>query len=278
MISYELTHRLKRKTRGKVGYAALKADMSKAYDRVEWQFLEQVMHALGFPKKLIQWTMMCITSVKYSITHAGHATQFFSASRGLIQGCPLLPYLFILCAEGFSSLLRNYKQRGLIHRCKIARGAPSVSHIFFADDCLLWFWALREESHQIKTSIELYEKASGQQINFHKSSISFSANTTNSNQLEACNIWGVQCAASHGHYLGLPSLVGKNKNQIFAFLRDKVWHRIHNWKNRFLSRAGREVLIKTVAHALPTYAIVRLLDGHWPNPYPSIMGKRLIPI
>ena len=137
MISYELTHHRKRKTRVKVGYAALKDDTSQAYDRVEWQFIEQVMHALGFPKKWIQWTMICISSVKDSIS--ADATQFFSTSRGLRQGCPLLPYLFILCAEGFSSLLRNYEQRGLIQRCKIARGAPSVSHIFFADDCLLWF-------------------------------------------------------------------------------------------------------------------------------------------
>ena len=214
MISYEMNHFLIRKTRGKTGYAALKAYMSKAYDRVEWKFLEQIMHAMGFPEKWIRWVMMCTTSVQYSITHAGHVTQFFTATRGLRQGCPFSPYLSILCVEGFSALLKRYEHMGLIHGCKIAREALAISHLFFADYSLIFFRANREESQQIRTCIDLFEWASDQQINSQKFSISFSADTTSQARQGVNNIFGVQQSVTYGQYLGLLSLAGRNKTQI----------------------------------------------------------------
>ena len=212
------------------------------------------MHAMGFPEKWVSWVTMCTTSVQYSITHAGHATQFFTATWGLRQGCPFSPYLFILCVEGFSALLKRYEHMGLIHGCKIAREALAISHLFFADYSLIFFRANREESQQIRTCIDLFEWASDQQINSQKFSISFSADTTSQARQDVSNIFGVQQSVTYGQYLGLLSLAGRNKTQIFYFIKDRVWHRIQNWKNRFISRA-KEVLIKTIAQALPTYAM-----------------------
>ena len=78
MITYEMNHFLKRKTKGKVGYAALKADMSKAYDRFEWNFIEQIICVIQFPDNWINRIMMCFVSVRYNITHVGHETVFYT--------------------------------------------------------------------------------------------------------------------------------------------------------------------------------------------------------
>ena len=221
--------------------------------KVDWGFLEHVMCIMGFPEIWIRWTMMCISSVRYSILHAGHETQTFQASRGLRQGCPLSPYLFIICSEGFSALLHYYEGRGLIHGYKVEE--LKFFLIYFLQMTVIYFKANLLESQHVKTSIELYERASGQILNFKKSSVSFSANTDNLSRQGICNMLGVQETEAQGKYLGLPSLVNKNKKQIFALIKDKVWHHLHIWNIRLLSKAGKGVLIKTVLQALPIYAM-----------------------
>ena len=91
--------------KGKTGSLALKLDVSKAYDRVEWLFLPGVMQKLGFPKKWIKRVMTCVTTTSFSILLNGKPYGNVLPSRGIRQGDPLSPYLFLLCAEGFTSLL-----------------------------------------------------------------------------------------------------------------------------------------------------------------------------
>ena len=121
--------------------AALKIDMSKAYDRIEWSFVRQMMLSLGFEDAWVNLIMMFVSSVRYMIVHDGYEIGTITSERGLRQGDPLSPYLFILCAEGLSSILNDYGSKGLIHGCKVARTAPVISHLFFADDCFLFFKA-----------------------------------------------------------------------------------------------------------------------------------------
>lgn len=178
LIAYEVSHYLMNKRSGKDGYAAVKADMSKAYDRVEWAFLEAMMCKMGFSRQWVNLIMKCVSTVRYQIKVNGTRTQQFRPSRGLRQGYPLSPYLFIICAEGFSALLHDAEGQGRINGVKICPAAPCVSHLFFADDSMLLLKANQEEAPALHDVLALYEDCSGQCINVEKSAIMFSPNTS----------------------------------------------------------------------------------------------------
>lgn len=137
LISYEVMHYLKRKKRGKEGFMALKLDMTKAYDHIEWDYLRAILQKLGFYDWWVHLVIKCVCSVKYTVMHGSNEMGPITPSRGIRQGDPLSPYLFILCAEGLSALIRRYEQEGLIHGVKICRGALVVTHTLFADDSYL---------------------------------------------------------------------------------------------------------------------------------------------
>jgi hypothetical protein len=109
----------------------VKLDMHKASDRVEWIFLENMMRKIGFADRWIDLMMACARSVRYQVWFNSEETDVFVSTRGLQQGDPLSPYLFLLCAEGLSSLLLYEEEVGGIDGVKVCRNAPSVSHLVF---------------------------------------------------------------------------------------------------------------------------------------------------
>ncbi|XP_031099874.1 uncharacterized protein LOC116004082 [Ipomoea triloba] len=255
LIAAEMGHYLNRNQNGVVGWGALKLDMAKAYDRMEWSFLRRMLLALGFADDWVKLIMLCVSSVSYNFQVNGEIIGQVSPTQGIRQGDPLSPYLFIICAEGLSLLLQQAESRGSFHGCRVARGAPSVSHLLFADDSLLFFKANAQEAGVIKQCLNKYEAMSGQAVNFHKSSVCFSRNTSVADREEVAAVLGVNQAPNFGKYLGLPSFVGRNKKVVFSYIEDKIRHRIGSWNKRLLSRAGKEVLLKSVAQSMPTFCM-----------------------
>ena len=129
---------MKTKKFGKKGQLALKLDMSKAYDRVEWVFLEKIMLQMGFNSKWVGWILECIRSVTYSILVNGEPQGHIVPTRGIRQGDPLSPYLFLLCSEGLNGLIQQAVTEGNIQGVSLCKNGPKISHLFFADDSLLF--------------------------------------------------------------------------------------------------------------------------------------------
>jgi hypothetical protein len=255
LIAIEVIHALKRKPRGVNGELALKIDISKAYDKVDWGFLRGMLERLGFANKWIHWMMLCVSSVNYSVLVNFDKVGPIYPGRGLRQGDPLSPYLFILVTEGLTTLIKNVVARGDLHRVKICRGAPMVSHLLFADDCFLFCRSNLSEIRKLMEILKTYEDASRQEINLSKSEVFFSRNISRAAQEDLSNLMGVRHVMGTGTYLGMPSMVGKSKKETFAYIKDRIWRKINSWRSRPLSKAGNEVMIKSVLQAIPSYVM-----------------------
>ena len=138
MIAHEVNHYLKRKRQGKHNFLALKMDMSKAYDLIEWQILKGMFLKLGFHQSWVDKLILCVSTIRYHVLPNGEEIYPIYPERGLRQGDLLSPYLFTLCVEGLSCMLNTLEKRGYIHGVQVAREAPIISHVFFADDSCLF--------------------------------------------------------------------------------------------------------------------------------------------
>ncbi|XP_010512944.1 PREDICTED: uncharacterized protein LOC104788863 [Camelina sativa] len=266
LLAQENFHALRTNSTCRSKFVAIKTDMSKAYDRVEWLFLEQLLRKLGFDEKWISLLMCCVSSVSYRVLINGEAKENIIPSRGLRQGDPLSPFLFILCTEALIAQLHGAENEGRITGLKIAQGSPPVSHLLFADDSLFFCKADIQQCAEILKIINCYGAASGQQLNKEKSAILFGNRVDQNLKAELKQAIGITKEGGMGSYLGLPETICGSKQQVFAFVQDRLNARINTWSAKFLSKGGREVLIKSVAQALPTYVMsCFLLPQHITN-------------
>ncbi|XP_050249301.1 uncharacterized protein LOC126696657 [Quercus robur] len=211
LIDFESLHHMKNSYSGKKGFMAMKLDMSKAYDRVEWVFLEKILLKTGFSDTWVALIMECITTVSYSILVNGEPNGVIVPSRGLRQGDPLSPYLFLFCAEGLNALLRNAADEGVINGFSLCRNGSKLTHMFFADDCLIFCRSTLEECNKIQELFTIYETASGQMINKEKTNLFFSKNTDEATQEAPKVALSVSVIKHYEKYLGLPSFVGRDR-------------------------------------------------------------------
>jgi len=255
ITAYECMHYMKKKRAEDRRFCALKLDMRRAYDRVEWGYLREIMSRLGFHHLWIDMVMRLVSSVSLSVLVNGDRLESFKPTRGIRQGDPISPYLFLLAAEGLSCLLNSRVQSSNLSGIMVAPSSPMVSHLLFADDSLLFFKANRESAELVRDALQSYCKASGQQVNLDKSSIHFAKGCGAVDREHIKAILNVDNEALSEKYLGMPTDVGSSSNGSFKYLKDRLWKRIQGWMEKCLSAGGKEVLIKSVAQAIPTYSM-----------------------
>ena len=165
-------HTIAKRKQGKEGLMAIKLDMSKAYDQVEWDYLEVIMRKMGFSESWISLVMMCVTTVSCEVLINGEPKGKIKPSSGLRQADPISPYLFLLCAEGLSMIIKKKEAVGQLRGVGVSKQAPLVSHLFFANDSIIFYRATMEECKQVAEVLDI-----GQKINRDKTSLFFNKNT-----------------------------------------------------------------------------------------------------
>ena len=251
LITHEVLHYLKTSKADQRCAMAVKTDMSKAYDRLEWDFIALVLARLGFHRSLITLIIQCISSVTYSFLINGLPRGKVVSSRGIRQGDPLSPYIFIMCSEVLSGLCNRAQEDGLLQGIKVASRCPRINHLLFADDTMFFLRASEQNCRALKSILDSYEEASGQSINKDKSAITFSRRAPQELKNAIKNSLQVEKEGGLGKYLGLPEHFGRKKCDLFASIISRIQQKARGWSTRFLSSAGKLVMLQSVLSAVP---------------------------
>ncbi|KAM0978101.1 hypothetical protein ACFX2C_014109 [Malus domestica] len=164
-------------------------------------------------------------------------------------------FLFLICAEGLSAVLRKREEQGSLHGIRVTPNGMQISHLFFADDAVIFCKATEVEVRVILEVLQCYVAASGQIINREKSSLYFGNQCPRQQRrlIESCTNFVAKDA--FGRYLGLSADFGASKKAVFEGVREALDGRINGWAEQFSSPAGKEVMIKAMVMALPNYAM-----------------------
>ena len=183
---------------------AIKLDLEKAYDHLEWSFIRDTLNLYKFRSRLISLIMSCVSSSFISILVNGGALESFYPSRGIRQDDPMSPYLFILCMEVLGALIEEKCKAKLWNSVKAFQGSPEFSHIFFADDLMLFAKANSKNCTAIREVLDSFCELLGQKISNDKSQVYFSPNVDPKKRTELCEILGFRSTPTLGKYLGFP--------------------------------------------------------------------------
>ncbi|XP_074266590.1 uncharacterized protein LOC141589866 [Silene latifolia] len=208
LITNEILQKISSSKNGRMGRMAFKADMSKAYDRLDWNFIRGTLVLMGFPCNFIQLIMKCITTVSYEILVNGVPSRRIHPRCGLRQGDPLSPYIFVLCTEILSLNILRMEKDGLIQGIKISRKSIPISHMLFADDSMFFIEGNSKSCDNLDKVIKDYCHASGQVINDNKSSMTLSSCSSLSFARKCLKTFNIPCGTNMGSYLGIPTDVG----------------------------------------------------------------------
>jgi ribosome-associated protein YbcJ (S4-like RNA binding protein) len=180
------------------------------------------MQRLGFANNWIKFIMACVSSVSYSVLINGNLVGNINPLRGLQQGDPISPYLFLLCVETLSSLLFKVENKGFVTGVPTSPRGPRLSHLFFADDSLLFCKANSVEWRRLIKILGVYEAGSGQKLNLQKTPLFFNRNTSIARKQEIVQLSRISEASRLDTYLGVLAWIGKNKGQAFKEIVKRV--------------------------------------------------------
>ncbi|XP_038704713.1 uncharacterized protein LOC120000656 [Tripterygium wilfordii] len=249
LIANEVVHFIER--RKKKGLL-FKLDLEKAFDFVNWRYLDMVMLRMGFGVKWRSWIMECVSTACVSILVNGSPTKEIRMQKGIRQGDPLSPFLFNIAAEGLHQLFTLAEEKGLLKGIVIKKDALSISHIQYADDTLIFCKAKESSIQMVKRILRCYQLISGLKVNFSKSSLI---------GIGLDRQWTENMAAKHQcraealpvKYLGIPLGANFKLAKTWKPVVDNFQKSLAKWKGRQLSIGGRLTLVKAALSNLPIY-------------------------
>ncbi|XP_050217536.1 uncharacterized protein LOC126668373 [Mercurialis annua] len=220
----------------------LKIDLKKAYDSISWDYIEEILIALNFPDNFIILVMNCIRSPSFYIAWCGNKGDSFVSSKGLRQGDPISPHLFVICMEYLSRTLSNTSNVFKFHH---GCGPLKVNHLMFADDLLLFFYGDKNSIGFLMECLTEFRNTSGLQVNNSKSQVFF-CNVEDSTKRSITCMTGFKEGVLPLRYLGIPLISTKLSRDDCKGIIEKITSKIHSWNSKFLSYAVRMQLIQSV--------------------------------
>ncbi|KAJ4745251.1 RNA-directed DNA polymerase (reverse transcriptase)-related family protein [Rhynchospora pubera] len=231
----------------------LKADVSKAFDKLEWVFLARAMEYLNVPSKIINLMLSSYKRARVSININGKGDGFITPTRGLRQGCPMSPYGFIIAMEMLSRRLTKALREGKISGVKLAHTSPTITHLMYADDLILLGGTRHGELEQFIHILNQFADASGLMMNPEKSKLWLSAACGQETINRTTQLLQAAQAEGGDKYLGAIIQGGPTGMKTGRMLLDRMTKKLAGWKSHMLSHADRLVLIKSVLMSLPVY-------------------------
>jgi hypothetical protein len=190
--------------KGKKGAFAIKVDLSKAYDKISWEFIWRVLSEIDFLVSLINVIMHSVTSVSTNVKWNGTRSEFFRPRRGIRQGDPISPYLFVLCMDKLSHIILQVVGEEKWKGIRAGRNGTMISHLMFADDLLLFGEANEKQMNCVIDSLNTFCSMSGQEVSQEKTSILFSRNVSRALKNQLLSMSGFRETSDFGKYLGVP--------------------------------------------------------------------------
>ncbi|KAJ1703007.1 hypothetical protein LUZ63_002786 [Rhynchospora breviuscula] len=256
---------------------ALKLDLFKAFDTVQWNFIKEILLAINTPPNITNLIYSAMSTSKFSVKLNGVAEGgFFTASRGLKQGCPMSPYLFILATEVLSKLFNEAVQSSQIHGFKVKPNADPITHALYADDLVIFGITQQQEVRTMRGILDTFTSMSGLRENPEKSVIWFSKRATSRDKRGVLSIFPVEYAPRTTTYLGCPISKAGYYTRDFINLKEQILNKLAGWKLHTLSFAGRTELIRSVLQSMPMHVMAtQLLPKKVLNDLSSIFKKFL---
>ena len=234
----------------------LKVDLRKAFDSIRWDFILSTLRAIDIPENFVKLISECITSPTFSVSVNGSTGGYFKSSKGLRQGDPLSPYLFVLAMEVFSRLLASRFDTGYITYHPRTEEV-GLSHLMFADDVMIFFDGGSASLHAITETLDDFAGWSGLQVNRDKSEL-FLAGLSNEEKTEMQR-YEYPIRTLPIRYLGLPLMHRKLRISEYEPLLQKLANTFRSWAVKMLSYAGRLQLISTVINGTVNFWMTTFL-------------------
>ncbi|CAL1413222.1 unnamed protein product [Linum trigynum] len=253
LILQEAIHSFRKKKKRGKGGLVIKIDLEKSYDRLRWDFIRDTLAQLGLPSTWISRIMFCVERNKMRINWNGELTEQIIPTRGVRQGDPLSPYLFVLCMERLSHRIQQAVTKKLWKPLQLSKNGPKISHLFFADDFFLFAEAEGRQIDIIRKCLDDFCSSSGQKVNLSKSTIMISPNVSRDRRQRLENRAGIPTTTDLGKYLGIHTINGRVSKARYKELTVRIQKHLANWKTRHLSIAAQMTLVHSISSSMSVY-------------------------
>ncbi|CAN6177724.1 unnamed protein product [Urochloa humidicola] len=259
ILAQEIAHSFQLRSWNFPGFM-LKLDLAKAFDRIEWPFIAQALRRQGFHDHFVDLVINCMNSASFSVLVNGQPFGTFSAQRGIRQGCPLSPYLFVIAINELSICLQEALDNESLSGICLGPNCPPIHSLMFADDLIICGKADYTEASAIKQILENFCKLSGQTPNWSKSSILFSKKVSEPIKLQLKNLFPVPDLEPNTIHLGHPLIINQNDRiKAYDFIHQKFKIKLTTIKANKLNHAGRLAYIQSVFASIPIYYMAHVL-------------------